>query len=405
MDPAVLNYLQSQQNNQQPVQPQGMQSQGMVPQQGGAQPLSNPFNVGISNAIESARQSLGMTQKQQDKALRSSVLTFANNMSQQPRERGFLNNFASVGRAMSPAISMHDQEEEAAFIQNNALANQILKYQQGDQDRQAAEEQRNWQRGHAEAQLAEQTRGHNLMHNFRTEREANKIGANSDQNGLVGGKYPAFASKTERSDYAKTYKSSSNVVKETNSILQKYDDFETNHPNSYALLPYIGKGVSKAKGLMSAFSNDPALHDEVKSIAQINHLKGSVISDYETAKRKGVLTAGLVKIFEERDVVPTQKDSLLTIKSKMEQMNEIAKELALSSKYSLQYNAHITPMDLPDFLGTSEQKGSQNSQVQDESQMPNQGAVLMQDANGDQYNIPAEEVEGAMNEGLELVGQ
>lgn len=168
MDPAVLNYLQSQQNNQQQTQPQE-QPQGMQQQNMGQAPY-NPFDVGISKAIESARQSLGLTQKQQDKALRSSMLTFGNNIAQQPKQRGFFNNFASVGRALSPAIATHDQEEEAGLQENNALANQILKYQGAEQDRQEQAEHRDWQRQHAEAGLAETRRAHNLMDNFRRER-------------------------------------------------------------------------------------------------------------------------------------------------------------------------------------------------------------------------------------------
>lgn len=128
---------------------------------------SNPFDEGIRKAIDSARESLGMTHKQQEKALRSSILTFANNMSQQPRESGFLNNFAAVGRALNPAISDYDNQESGALNENNQLANQILKYRMDEQARQDALEQRNWQRKHAEAQLGETRKQHNLLNNFR----------------------------------------------------------------------------------------------------------------------------------------------------------------------------------------------------------------------------------------------
>ena len=38
-------------------------------------------------------------------------------------------------------------------------------------------------------------------------------------------------------------------------------------------------------------------------------------------------------------------------------------------------------------------------------EMTNQGGVLMQDANGEQYMIPAEAVEEAVNDGLEIIGR
>lgn len=168
MDPALLNYLQQSQGQQQPNNNSYSSQQGQGQQQGSY----NPFDAGISKAIASARESLGMTQKQQDKALRSSMFAFANNMSQQPKQRGFFDNFASVGQALAPALSTYDQEEENALGQNNDLANQILKYQGQEQDRQYAAEQQAWQRQHAENQLAETQRGHSLLDNFRRDKES-----------------------------------------------------------------------------------------------------------------------------------------------------------------------------------------------------------------------------------------
>lgn len=169
MDPALLNYLQAQ--NQSSGNNQMMQGEGQLAP---SQENYNPFDTGISKAIQAARDSLGMTQKQQDKALRSSMLAFANNMAQQPRERGFFNNFASVGRAMSPALSTYDQEETSALNENNALANQILQYKAAEEQKRALEEQRAWQRNMAEAQLEEQRRNHNLLDRFRQDQFTNR---------------------------------------------------------------------------------------------------------------------------------------------------------------------------------------------------------------------------------------
>lgn len=153
MNPAVLNYLQSQQ------QPNQMNME-QAPQQ---QAPYNPFDSGINKAISSARESLGMTDKQQEKALRRSMLTFGDNIAQQPKQKGFWNNFGSVGRALSPAIMAHDDAEDASLTQNNALANQILAYQAAEQKRQADAEQQTWERQHKEALLGEQRRAHDMM--------------------------------------------------------------------------------------------------------------------------------------------------------------------------------------------------------------------------------------------------
>jgi len=171
MNPALLNYLQQ----------QGA-SQG---EQGIAQ---NPYDDNIRRAVEGARESLGMTQKQQDQALRSSMLAFANNMSQQPKQTGFWKNFASVGQALNPAIQTFDQEENAALSQNNNLANQILEYQVAEQKRQEALKDQQFWHQHAGDQLSEQRRSHNLMDSFRRDQldfkqsNVNSHGSNLDSN-------------------------------------------------------------------------------------------------------------------------------------------------------------------------------------------------------------------------------
>ena len=143
-----------------------MQGQG----QGGDIPPPtpyNPFDAGISRAIEAARESLGMTGKQQDRAMRNSILKFAEEVSGQPWQKGFFANFAAAGKALGPAINTYDQEEEAALEANNALANQILQYQSKEQARAAAEEESAWRRETADRQFNENVRQHNLLENFR----------------------------------------------------------------------------------------------------------------------------------------------------------------------------------------------------------------------------------------------
>lgn len=163
MNPAVLNYLQSQQ--------QPNQNMEQAPQQ---QAPYNPFDSGINKAISSARESLGMTDKQQEKALRRSMLTFGDNIAQQPKQKGFWNNFGSVGRALSPAIMAHDDAEDAAVTQNNALANQMLAYQAAEEKKRADAGQQAWERQHKEDLLGEQRRSHNLMDNFRRDQLSNR---------------------------------------------------------------------------------------------------------------------------------------------------------------------------------------------------------------------------------------
>ncbi len=337
MNPAVLNYLQSQQMNNSGAQPQGG-PQGMQPQQNMGQTPSNPFDIGISKAIESARQSLGLTQKQQDKALRSSMLSFADNISQQPKQRGFFNNFASVGRALSPAIRTHDAEESAGLNENNQLANQILHHQGQEQARQAQTEERDWRRQHAEAQLAEQVRSHNLMDNFRREKS-------SPQGGLG----------REEQHQSHSNNDLRNVLNEAEAVISQTGN----------------KGYrNRAERLAGKFL--PGGYNNNEEQAAINTLGD-------------VLRGKLFNHWKYRNQAEFKHVPSISAENPPEVNLAIIKKL----------KGLFAEEGLDEGLG--EEMPMQ--------EMSNQESVIMRDANGDQYRIPAAEVEGAMNDGLELVGE
>lgn len=176
MNPALLNYYQQMQMNQ------GGQGQGTV-MPPASEPY-NPFDAGISKAIESARESMGMTQKQQDRAMRNSLLSFAQNMSQMPKEKGFLANFSAAGKALAPALTTYDEAEDEALTSNNAIANQILQQRAQEQARAVSAEDKMWQRQMAERQFNENVRQHNLLDNFRRQSLVSKM---QEQGEGIGG--------------------------------------------------------------------------------------------------------------------------------------------------------------------------------------------------------------------------
>ncbi len=229
MNPAILNYLQqqnqTQDSNQMPATGQPMQ--GVMSQQ---QAPYNPFDIGISRAIDSARQSLGMTDKQQDKALRRSLLTFADSMSQQPKQRGFLNNFGSVSRALSPAIGAYDTAEEEALKGNNELANQILAYKAAEEAKQAQAEDRTWRRQHAESQLGEQRRYHDMMNSYNQQRLKGEQQGEASQ---FGPGFTPIENKAEVTAYAKDKKALGSTMKELNELEEKYKKFRKDYEGNY----------------------------------------------------------------------------------------------------------------------------------------------------------------------------
>jgi hypothetical protein len=391
MDPALLNYLQAQ--NQSSGNNQMMQGEGqLAPSQGNY----NPFDTGISKAIESARASLGMTQKQQDKALRSSMLAFANNMSGQPRERGFFNNFASVGRAMAPAISTYDQEEASALNENNALANQILQYKAAEEQKRALEEQRAWQRQHAEAQLGESRRYHDLM------AQKNNPAMNVNIGGL-GENFVPIASKSERTGYVKDKKASGEILQELSSIKKDYDQFREIAKNDFIdpMNPYgLGAVANSTKDLFGYFTGKESLRDETSKRKALEAKLGKFAVELERKIKGGVLSEGMVKRFENKGLLPALSDPPDVFEEKLNNLTQEMNERYKASDASLRYGVHISPYDL--------QQLEQGAQGQREGIVPdsnfNEKGVLMQDVSGEKYMIPANEVNDAINEGLEIVG-
>jgi hypothetical protein len=181
MNPAILNYWQSQQQigDQMQLLNNNAQSADNAQMSVGA----NPFDAGIQRAISAARDSLGMTEKQQDRALRRSLLNFASNIAQTPKRKGFFNNFGDISRAALPAISEYDNAEAEAEMANNALANQILNHQKGLRGEAFEREKFNSQAKFQQDQLAETKRYHDLIN---TNNQAKLTTAGSTGKGAHG---------------------------------------------------------------------------------------------------------------------------------------------------------------------------------------------------------------------------
>lgn len=181
MNPAIINYVQSQQQIADQMRLLNDNSQNANSEPINASP--NPFDSGIQRAISTARDSLGMTEKQQDRALRRSLLNFAANIAQTPKQKGFFNNFGAISRAALPAISEYDNAEAEAEIANNAMAKQIQDYQRGLRAEAFEREKFNSQAKFQRDQLAETKRYHNLMDKLNQ----NKVKAGIEKDRLKTG--------------------------------------------------------------------------------------------------------------------------------------------------------------------------------------------------------------------------
>lgn len=158
--PAMLNFMQSEQQpaNQMELLNESPQMQPNTQ----INENNDPFNSGIRRAIDTARESLGMTEKQQDKSLRRGLLNFAANIAQTPKQKGFFNNWGAASRAAIPALMEYDNAESQYEAQNNAMAQQIQKERKALRDEAFEREKFRWHKQFQGDQLAETKRHHGL---------------------------------------------------------------------------------------------------------------------------------------------------------------------------------------------------------------------------------------------------
>lgn len=389
MNPAVLNYIQSQDTSQNP----NMQTQQ----------LYNPFDRGIRAAIESARVSLDMTEKQQDKALRRSMLSFGNAYGNEPRAKGFMGNVGAIARSLSPAIMAHDEVEDASLRENNDLANQILKYQAAEQERQARDEERNWHRQHAENQLAEQKRYHNMM--------VNKDGI-SGPSQINGMEIFPIENKRDFSAYAKDKKSLGSILNEVNELEEEYKKFRTNTAGN--IFDPMAQGsfvTNKAKDVTGRFFNNKALKDETAERKTLgSKLNKFVISSERALKGGGVMGPRLIELFKEQGIYPDlDNDTPEIFESKLKMLKDEIANSYKAANLSLHYRSHIDPSQVNDFENRLSGNNATPETLPTETlstetlSTANNETVLMQDQEGKSYEIPANEVNDAIQDGLILV--
>jgi len=385
MNPALINYLQS--VNSSP-NGQGMSTQGVM-SQGGSSPaeVKNPFDTGIKKAISAARESLGMTQEQQDRSLRNSLLAFGAQMSQEPVQRGFFNNLGAVARSMNPAIAAYDTSEDAAITENNKLAKQILDYQAAEKKYADQVAHQNWQRGHAENQLGEQRRYHDLMGGNREEEMEHRrnqleeqkryhdmmakrynpggiggMGATSVEGNINSNDYLPIQTKKEVDNYSKDKSNLGTALHGLNMLEKMYDKFRDEYKdNVFDTMSYYNKAINPIKEVVGNVTGNQGLRDETSDRLTLQSKIDKFVSSAERSlKGGGVLGPTIIKYFDDKKLYPhLSHDMPQVFKSKL---NEIREELEANYKaanLSLKYGLKIDPSQVREF---EEALNSQNSQ-------------------------------------------
>ncbi len=330
-------------------------------------------------------------------------------MGQQPRQKGFLNNFGAVSQAMIPAIATHDQAEEEGLAQNNAMANQILNYQAAQEAKQEQAAEREWRKQHAEAQLGEQRRYHDMMNSRQMggnapqlQNDMAHLQDNTSQPNLAS-EFSPIESKAEITAYAKDKKALGSTLQELHELERDYYKFREDYQNNLIdpMSPYANV-ANPTKDFFGKFANNSSLRKEAADRHTLNsRLNKFVVSSERALKGGGVMGPKLIELFKAQGIYPDLgKDTPEIFESKLNMLKDEIENSYKASDLSLRYGIRLDPSNASDFenrlRGETPAGDSETSPAEPE-------LVTMQDANGSQYMIPATEVDEALGDGLTVL--
>jgi hypothetical protein len=378
MNPALLNYLQANQQNQDQMGLLDNNSQEVMPNQQ-VNIQSNPFDSGIRRAVETARDSLGMTEKQQDKALRRGLLNFAANISQTPKQKGFFANFGAASRAAIPAMLEYDTAEANYESDNNALANQILAYQGKQREALAKAEEQAWRHQLEEDKLAEVKRYHDLLAKSKNQEQG--------QIENIEGKPFRKLDKIEQRQ-ANTLKRKAGstllAVKEINDSWDKLEELSKN--NSFQPIGGYSGIANPTKDFFGKFANNKELQKETATRKDLAAKLGNLTAVLEAVKAGGgKLGQGMYDRLKP-NFPDIEKDDYETFKAKMKSITKEANLYHKAAEMSSDRGISIDPYDIHEM---------QNNIVEDEEKNDSEASdyiVMTEGTTGQELEVPSNKV-------------
>jgi len=267
----------------------------------------NPFDSGIAKAIERTRANFGSTRDQEYRAINNGLLAFGNAISNEPMQKGFVNNLGVVGRAMNPALASYNASEEKAIAENQNIANQILQHQRAEQALADSREDKAWHRKFQERQLAETKRAHNLLDNFRKEElqyKKNKHGSDSELDRLA----PKIRTDSAFDKVGLQARKSAEFYEEVKEMEHKYKDLKETMTKAGidTSNPFVfNKALRNASGFLSSFTKDPVQREIASKYADLAASNKRVMQTAEKALKDGALTNFTVKYGDDNRLYPS----------------------------------------------------------------------------------------------------
>lgn len=337
----------------------------------------NPFDTGIQKAIEQARKSIRPTTDQKHRAINSAFLTFANKYSSMPAEKGFLNNIGAIGDAGIPAMQKYHEVDANNEVENLALADNILKHQLKKEQEEAKKIAMERKRQLEEAKLEEQIRHHNVVENQHAQQ--------NEPSSFLGEDFLPITSKAERTMYVKDKKSTGEILHELNTIKKDYDLYRQTVKND-RIDPQSTIGtLLQNKYYNNITRNSPSTILRQALDARLNKFA----AELERKIKGGVLSMGMIKLFEDKSILPNLKDSDELFKLKMANLMGEIKEKNEASDASLRYNSHVSPYEL-ERLKTITGENNKNSGLQEVTKDDRGYILLKNPKNNTQIEVPSD---------------
>lgn len=299
----------------------------------------NPFDQGVQKAIQRARENLSATDPQKHQAINQALRSFANNYAKQPIRKGFVANLGSIGKALNPALTEYDNIENEALKENKALAKDILDRELTQEKLEREAEDIAWNRAFKEKQFEEQKRAHNLLYNFRKDKD------NSDSVNIDGETYNKL-DKIEQRQARKEKKEIGSVKLELDKVIDQYGKLK-NKTKDNVFSPTGGwsKVVNPIKDVVGQYLDLPGLQEETAYRKDLFANLQKIIIPIERAKKGGgVLGQGMYERL--KTLFPNESDDTKTLEEKLISLKNETDHFYKAAKARSSSGLDIDPIDL-----------------------------------------------------------
>lgn len=289
----------------------------------------DPFDKGIMRAVSSAKQSLGMDEEQSDRALRNTLLSFSDALyqDQTPMGKGFMGKFATIGRAMNPALKTHDQYEDLAQNENMQLAKEAQNFRAMEEAKMAKMEQDAYMREMNDQKMALEQERLNELRDYHNQSLLAKLAKATQKK---EGEFKEYQGKTYRALNPADQSKAGDAKAIANAAAIKNEDVNKNFEDLEKLgeknwFHPLGQGSSIINPIKDTIGNVFGIEDIQKETA-LRNLFISELGQLRTiAERLNTGTNGITQGMYDRlspYFADPKNDSLPTLKMKIDHLSK-----------------------------------------------------------------------------------